>query len=459
MRKIKSESNQSSNQSPNFTGWSIYHFLSTNYTSSIEGFFPIFISSMGANLTQIGFLVGIVSLVNISQLFWAQIAALLHNSRIFVVLGRFIHAFLYLGYIVLFLVHQARLILLFFFRILQSFFQASTIPNYSSLLARHIPQQNRPQRMNRFYRIGIIGSLSGTLIGGIIFSLITDYGNLPADVAFFTLFCWAALLGVLASMCFYYSVPSLEASGIDMSFEDASARKISASFNFSKFLHNFPNFRKFLLFALIFYFALSFAAPYYIILEIEYYRFSYFTASILTSITISTQLLTSLIVSRLRIIEKLGKRLLIFISLFLIAFASSFIIIPYYFEISALLCFIFAWIIIGIGEGLFNITMSIFILDIVHPKYRVELIAIYNTLIAISVFIGPILGGITIQFFQNISISFLGRSCMILISSLFLTRVNDPVITGSLFEPIRLYFSRHLKTESPLSSDFDVLQK
>ena len=151
--------------------------------------------------------------------------------------------------------------------------------------------------------------------------------------------------------------------------------------------------------------------------------------------------------------------MLIFISLFLIAFASSFIILPYYFKISALLCFISAWIIIGIGEGLFNITMSIFILDIVHPKYRVELIAIYNTLIGISVFLGPILGGLTIQFFQNISISFLGRSFMILISSLLLTRVNDPIITGSLFEPIRLYFSRHLKTESPLSSDFDVLQK
>ncbi len=413
---------------------------------------------MGASITQTGFLVGIMSLVNISQLFWARVAAHFHKSKIFVVLGRLIHAILYLPYTILFFIQQGRLIFLFIIRIIQSFFQASTIPNHSSLLADHIPQQDRPQRLNKFYRIGIIGSMSGTLLGGLFFSIITDYSNLSAEIAFFALFCWAALLGGIASMFFYYSVPSLSIISSNISLEETSSRKISGSVNFSKYLIAYPNFKRLLLFALIFYFAVSFAAPYYIILEIQYYGFSYFTASLLTSLTISIQILTSFTVSCFQIIEKLGRRLIIFISLVLIALASSLIVIPFYFSISAFICFLFAWIIIGVGEGLFNITMSIFILDIVHPKYRVELIAIYNTLIGVIVFIGPLLGGFAIQLSQNITISFIGRSLMILISALFLTRVNDPVISGSLFEPIRLYFSRHLKSESPLSSDFDILQ-
>lgn len=86
-----------------------------------------------------------------------------------------------------------------------------------------------------------------------------------------------------------------------------------------------------------------------------------------------------------------------------------------------------------------------FLLDLVHPQYRMPLIAAYNSVIGLIMFIGSIGGGMIVEIFPNITFVFLLRTLLILFSLGFLYRVQEPDIPGIITHPFRYLFVKHTR--------------
>ncbi|MFX0065681.1 MAG: MFS transporter [Candidatus Hermodarchaeota archaeon] len=435
---------------PNFMGWYLANTLDNVSKASIDMFMPIFARVIGASAVEIGLLSGLYTLINISQLIWAQLSSKLGQSRIFVVLGWLVSALLFIPML---LVKKGQIFLLLVLRFLQGFFTSAAAPTQASLMADHIPQDKRANKVNNFTKLGLIGALVGTICGGLLFSFLADVFRLTVDLTFIILFFWTMVLGVIASIIFFISVPDykyldrldpviLTQRSIIHSEITSKTRLIN---RYKAYKTKFENFLVLCLFAGIFYFAVNMAAPFFIILEIEYYNFSFFQASLLTSINTFTQMVLASLLARTEMLDKYGRKVSLVIGVLLVSLSTVLVVIPYYLNVSPYLWCIFAWVILGISWGIFNPSISVFILDIAHPKYRATLIATYNTLTGITMFLGPIIGGVIIDFTQNITLTFLIRALIVILTLIVLVRIKEPVIPASLIHPPRYYFTKLLR--------------
>jgi MFS family permease len=191
-------------QKPNFTGWNLANFCEHTSRGGVDQFMPIFGSMLGGSAAEIGLMTGAYSLKNIFQFLWALVSARLGKLKIFVVMGWIISSLLFIPMILL---KRGQMVLLIIIRFIQGLFYSASPPAQSSLLAEHIPLQERAAKISTFTRIGLLGAFLGTLIGGIIFSLFSDSFDLRIEEIFILLFLWSLLLGLFASMMFYTSVP------------------------------------------------------------------------------------------------------------------------------------------------------------------------------------------------------------------------------------------------------------
>ncbi|MFX1512980.1 MAG: hypothetical protein ACFFCQ_10365, partial [Promethearchaeota archaeon] len=83
--KVNSDSTLTREESPNFKGWYLANTLDSICRANTDPFMPIFARSIGASASQIGFLSGIYTLINISQLFWARLSTKMKKNRLFIV--------------------------------------------------------------------------------------------------------------------------------------------------------------------------------------------------------------------------------------------------------------------------------------------------------------------------------------------------------------------------------------
>lgn len=402
------------------------------------------------HLSQIGFIIGIYSLINISQIIWAQLSLKFQRNRLFIFLGSLFYGLLFLPMI---LIKTGQIGLYFVLRLIQGIFQASTIPSQSSLMADHISIKNRAKRVSKFTQFNLLGSLFGTIIGGGIFTLLTTILFFSETNSFNFLFLITGSFAIIGSFIFIKSVP--DRKNFENGFEPETFITRNIHFSESKmtkknkiiaYTKKFRNFWKLCLFAGLFYFGNFLASPFFIILETQIYTFSLFQAALLTSVTTILQVFVAYIQTKINIIDKLGKKILLCIGIIIISLTSIGVVIPYYFSnIDYYIWSIFVWILMGIGWGIFNVTITIFILDIAHPKYRASLIAIYNTIMGIMMFLGAVFGGIIIEFFGEIPYVFLLRSIILLAALVFLRKIEEPIISAIDLSPLRFVFTRSLR--------------
>jgi len=439
-----------SHPKPNFIGWSGANFLESTSRGSVDHFMPIFARLLGANSIQIGLMTGLFSLVSIFQLFWTDISLKLQKSRFFVLLGWLVTFCLFIP---ISLIRVGQFLYLLIIRTVQGFFYSASVSTQASLLAEHIPQKERANKVGTITWLGLGGAFCGTLFSGFAVSILSEILLFDLKVTFALLFVWTCILGLLASLIFYLSVPDyrpLHKKDSPLTIHQEiiypeTQSNLTIWQRLSRYYSKFGNFWRFCLFSGIFYFGVNLAAPFFIILKIEVYHISFFAASVFTSISTISQVILGLLLIRLGLLDKIGRKTPLNVGAFLVSLGTIGVTIPYYLGISVYEWGFFTWTLMGIGWGIFNASLAVFLLDIVHPQYRMQLIAFYNTINGFAMFIGPVLGGLIIQTTNSIPIIFLLRGIIILFCLFLLMRVKEPEIPGVLLHPIKYFFIKYFR--------------
>ena len=257
----------------------------------------------------------------------------------------------------------------------------------------------------------------------------------------------------MAALIFYVSVPDYHRfEHIDS--EILAIRNVYTATDHSKltlkektitYFTKFKNFWNFIIFAMLFWFGVYIAGPFFIIVEIEYYNFTFFEAGLLSALSIVVQIIIVIYLEHSKILDRLGRRIALYPAIFIAALTSIATIVPMYFPVQAFLWCIIIWLISGLGWGILNSALTILLLDIIHPKYRPTLIAVFNTIIGFIMFLGPVVGGIMTDFFDNIVYVFILRFLFMVCSIIFLFKVAEPAISGTLVQPTRYVFPRVLR--------------
>lgn len=435
----------------NFSGWYTATSVTQSTSSIAEPYLPLFAQSLGASNSEIGLLAGLFSLINISQIVWAQLSLKFGNNKLFVFFGQLLTALLFIP---LAMLRIGEFLILLGFRFFQGFFNSATIPSLATLKSDYISDQDRASKITKFTYLGLIGSFIGTMVGGLIF----DYFNSdPSNPQSYSLiFLFSALVGIFGCSIFFFSVPNstktpvLQDTITPVSFinRDLTNNKSNIPFHqkFVNYLKKFKAFWLFTIFGVIFYFGVYTVSPFFIIIEINYFNFNFFQASLLTSVSIVAQVSISILLTKFNLMNVYGRKPYLLLGVFFIAFFTVLFAVPYYFLASFnanelfIYCFLI-WIVLGTGWGLFNSTIAVLLLDIAHPQYRSLLIAVFNSSMGIVMFLGPVIGGFVIDATGNLFLPFIMRFIVLVVSFLFLLKtVHEPVISGIDLKPLKNVF-------------------
>ncbi|MFW9777226.1 MAG: MFS transporter [Candidatus Heimdallarchaeota archaeon] len=435
------------------TGLFLANFVESVGRGGVDQFMPIYARVIGGSISEIGLMTGLFSLASLFQFFWAYLSQRLRRLKIFVVLGWIGNSLLFIP---MMLLKTGQMTVLIIIRTFQAIFHSSAAPTLGSILAEQIPLRERASRITFFTRIGLLGVFLGTLAGGTLISFITDSLEFEWETAFLIAFGWTIFLGFLSSGLFHLTVyenPSMKRIGPSDIIENSIIYNSTPSrLDFYKiakiYLTKFLNFWVFCNFAGIYYFAVYLAGPFFVILSIEIYGFSFFMASILTSVTTAAQFLASLYISKVQLLDRYGRRFPLLIGIVLVSFATISVIIPYYLNVPTFLWCIISWIILGSGWGIVNGSISVFLLDLIHPQYRLPLIAAYNTITGLTMFIGALVGGILTEILQNVVSIFMIRSMLTLFTLALLARVKEPMFPGSIVHPRRNFLFKDFRSNA-----------
>ena len=328
-KELQVQKNQKN--SPNFNGW--YTSTTLNQTSNtfVEPFFPLFARSLGASAGEIGLLAGIFSLISLSQLLWAKIINRINKSTEIAFIGQLISALLFIPYIFL---HIGQIFYLMIIRFFQGLFVSATIPSQANLMADYISEKDRGRIVTKFTRLGMIGGFLGILTGGVLFTFILAENYLSQKDAFKFIFIITGILGIFSSIIFRASVSDkrvieeIDYINIINRESHLSPSKLSFSAKISAYRKKFKNFWYFTIFAFTFYFAAYIASPFFIVLEIEFYYFTFFEAAILTSASLVFQILIAVLIEKYDILNVIGRKSMLNIGIIIIFSVSVLIIFP-----------------------------------------------------------------------------------------------------------------------------------
>lgn len=436
----------------NFTSWQASNALTQSSLAVVEPYVPIFARSIGASAGEVGLIAGLFSLVNMSQLIWARLSTRFGKSRIFVFVGQLVSAFLFLPMIFL---RTGQVAFLLVIRILQGLFTSAAVPTQANLMADHISEKERATKVTAFTRIGLVGVFVGVLVGGQLFTTVSKDLGMGDQTGYTVIFVLTSVLGMLGASLFYISVPDkqyitkMDPFTLVRNQGEVSPSQLGLRKTILAYGQKFRNFWMFTIFGVIFYFATFLTGPFFIILEIEYYGFSFFQAGLLSAISTVVQISVAILTNKLRLYDTFGRKLFLFAGTVLIFFTPIAVIIPHWFpSIPAFLWCVGVWVIIGVGWGLFNTVVAIFLLDIAHPRYRSTLIASYNTFVGLAMFMGPVVGGILIEITGEISTAFVLRAFVMIVGFVPLVFVKEPEITGVILRPVRNFFPNIFKVTS-----------
>ncbi|MFW9928377.1 MAG: MFS transporter [Candidatus Thorarchaeota archaeon] len=446
---------------PNFKGWYLSTGLTQTSNAMIDPFFPLFAKSIGASNAQIGLLSGLMSLISISQILWTKLSQKVQKSSIFVFIGQFISFLLFIPYLFL---RKGEILLLVVLRFFQGFFLSAAVPNQANLMSDHIPENERATVITRFTRLGMIGGLVGSLLGGAIFTIIIAEQFLSEEDAYKFIFLLTLIFGIIASLIFFRSVTDKQIvesiDSINLINRDLllSTSKLSFTKKFTAYLKKFKNFWIFVVTAFIFYFSVYAASPFFIVLEIESFGFSFLDAAILTAISLIIQIIVAMFLEKTKLLDLIGRKKILILGNLILIIATVLILLPYFIlQIPKFLWCIFAWSVLGCGWGFFNSAIAVTLLDIVHPKYRAMQISYYNTIIGLAQFFGPVIGGLLIDFYSNnLIVVFIFRIIILILTFIPLFFVIEPEIPGIVFKPVRNVFPQLFRFNAAKGPDVVV---
>ncbi|MFX0066306.1 MAG: MFS transporter, partial [Candidatus Hermodarchaeota archaeon] len=301
---------------PDYKLWYSSHFLKNAGNATVEPFLPIFAQTIGATPIEVGLLAGLFSLINISQIIWVRVATRIRKFKLPAFFGKALSGLLFIPMAFL---NVGQIVLLLLFRFLQGFFTSAATATETALMAEHISKEERTARIPLFTRFGLIGAFFGTLLGGIAFSWLSIELEFSPQLVFVLLFFWTGILGILSSLIFFRSVPEYRKSVQPISPEKLIFEHIISAPSRNPwitrsraYLGRFGNFYRICLFAAVLYFGVYLAAPFFIILEINVYQLTFLEAAILTSISVSCQILASVLERKRKLFDKFGSRYLLF---------------------------------------------------------------------------------------------------------------------------------------------------
>jgi MFS family permease len=343
-----------------------------------ESFYQAFAVFLKGTTTELGLLGSLPQLVgSISQLLSNRLIGLFGSRKRFVVMGAMLQAFMLIPIMLVFLAQELSVPLLIFFVCCYWVFGLITNPAWSSLMGDLVDEQERGSYFGRRNRIAGVVSVIAFVIGGFILQLFKT--NDAALGGFLLLFSLAFLSRIISATFLWRH------------HEPAFIPAEEELFGFLSFLKDARsnNYGLLVLFLASMNFAVYIASPYFAIYMLHDLKFSYWTYTLVQG--------TSLIVKYLcmplwgKAADKYGSRKVLTLCAFLIVPVSAIWMfspsIPYLILVQ---CFSgFAWA--GFELSFFN-----FLLEATEPARRPSMIAYYNVLNGIGIFLGAMAGSLLI---------------------------------------------------------------
>lgn len=287
---------------------------------------------------------------------------------------------------------------------------AFTLPAWGSMLSDSVAEERR----GKYF--GLRGKLVGAfaVVSGFAAGLLLYFFSAALYVGYALIFALAAVARLLSNLL----LSKLHEPPIEMATEHR--------FSFMDFLRRMPesNFAQYVLCIGLFHLSAFMAGPYFAVLMLRDFGFSYLTYTVLN---------TAAVVSSLLGLTYWGRHADEFGNARLIKLASRLIVfLPLMWLVSHNVVYLFCvQLIAGYLWGGFNLCCANFIYDAAMPQKRVYCISYYNVVVGIGVFIGTLIGGylsthlpplLGYQIFPVLVLSSLGR---MVVSAWLLPRVRE----------------------------------
>jgi MFS family permease len=392
--------------------------------SVLSPFIPLFGQYLGASSPQIGFITSITSLLSIFQIIWAAIAQKLKLTRVIAVIS-------YYGSTVFtFLLLPIKNIFTFAaLRGSQSIIISGMLPTSSSIMAERVSPKSYGLINSLLQGVLVLGTAVGTIIGGAIL------WKLPIELSFTIIFITSDIISIVAAVFFHISIPSkkrLEAKGrwqyieeVDLGFNNVLA-----------IMKTDRNYVLFCLFNFIFIFGVNLAGPFFIIFNTTHYDLTIFETALLSSIGLIPQVFASFATAQLT--KKARKKELAIVAGIFTSFFPIFYMIPSLFGklTGVFWILIIIWSTNGIAWGIINSSMTILLLDIIHPRRRTLQLAISNSISSLGLFLAPIIGGIIIDHSATIYLVLLISAVIRFVGISLFVFIKEPIIGGTILRPL-----------------------
>ncbi len=340
------------------------------------------------------------------QLFAVKLVEILKDRRKILVVSSFVHAILWIPLLLIPYATPNQKYLLIVYVTLQTIAVQLMNPIGNSLLGDIVPKYER----GRFFglRNRVVGATSFivALIAGLILNYFSPKHPFFGFAILFSVAFIARLLSGVFKGMMYNPEPDL-----------AHEEKFSI-FDFVKRMDK-TNYGHFVIYIVLFKFAVNIASPFFAVYMLKNLGFSYLQFTAL----VASELVASFIAMGIwgKIIDARGTKHVLYVTGMLTP------VIPILWLFSQNFYYLIAIeIFSGIAWAGFNLSSSNFIFDAVQPENRVRCIAYYKFFEGIAVFAGALLGGFLINqipawiFISSIPFVFLISGVLRLIVSLFL---------------------------------------
>ncbi|MEK6647643.1 MAG: MFS transporter [Candidatus Firestonebacteria bacterium] len=384
-----------------------YVFITATITGGI--FLTGFALRLGANSFQIGLLSAFPLFAQIMQLFssyyieqsgqrkeiWFKLEFIRRLLWIFIVIVPFIiarsNSFAHANS----LWSQVGIFALLGVTLFSSLISSFAIPIWLSWLSDIIPSE----KLGKFWgnRTAILSSVA--LISSLIFARVIDLfpkeNNLHGFLGFTIIFGIAILFGEL-DLLIYRSIPEPQMQ--------RSAKK-TEFFNLIKEPFGHHNFRKYLIFVIIWVFAGSLITPFVMVYFIEHLKINYFTISFLVSIQTITGIVFSGIWGYLA--DKFGYKSIL--NIYIVGIIWTPLVYLFVTQENYLFILVPFFLLTGIANSAWVIATTGFVLGLSPREHKSIFIAVFHATVGLIAGLAPIIAGAILQFTKSFHYMFFGN--------------------------------------------------
>ena len=411
-----------------------------NTRDALNGqFIPIFAIFLWNNPWSVAVLSSMVGLASFFQLLFAWVNERYKHSRVTVIISDCVTSLSYFGMGVFPNIFVASGL-----RFSQGLAVSAANVNETALLAHNTSPMERPTRNAAFLWASRIGLLSGTFAGGFLLTFLLSL-LLETGLTFSVIFIVSGAIGLVGALFFALSgvrdtvrPPLPEEIMIEQSLQG-----IPTTERFRALLTRNSTFVRFCVISFLFNCTVQVASPFFVVLQTTAYGLTPAEISVLTSMNLIVQIIIAMLFGRY--LAQLGLKILIFFGAVIAGIFTLYFWLFSLFPVPLAFLILFpAWILGGIGWGLFHTAETTLLIDLAHPRHRPTSMALYHTMIAITVVVMPIIGAWIAQFVDLSPIFLISGVGRIITAFLFLI-IAEPIIEGRLVLPMRVVGIRALR--------------